>query len=288
MMIRTRIVLIYKQQVQVISKKLIKPAIPTLSHLQNVNISFIDQISWKIYQGESLDQLQRQRVEYVEALVNGQLSQILQGETESNKLNHFVPDEVEEFATTHFDAIQINIFNCGGRYWFVIFTLNTRRLHIVYVRKSMVLIWRAQINAARARYGRLMSSQLLVLMGLRGDKKLKKIPENCCGNLITLITTRFDQAKESKIWGLNKFIDQVSGAIRNSIMEYAKLTKGPDDNEDDEFFSKVSMKPQIEIYGGIRKGDGDVHLFSSVRKIPFYEAYFGWGNPAWGKICPKM
>ncbi|KAK0581397.1 hypothetical protein LWI29_013263 [Acer saccharum] len=53
-------------------------------------------------------------VEYVEALVNGQLSQILHGEIEPKELNRFVPDEVEESATSALFAIQINIFKCGG------------------------------------------------------------------------------------------------------------------------------------------------------------------------------
>ncbi|KAK0582398.1 hypothetical protein LWI29_025202 [Acer saccharum] len=141
----------------------------------------------------------------------------------------------------------------------------------------IALIWRAQINATRERYRRFRSSILSVLMNMRS---YKKIPENCCGNLFTAITARFDQANESKIRGLNEFVDQVSGAIRNSIMEYANVIEGPDDDED-EFFSRVIMKPQIEISEEIRKGEVDFHIFSSVRNFPFYEADFGWGKPAW-------
>ncbi|KAK3195430.1 hypothetical protein Dsin_026740 [Dipteronia sinensis] len=150
----------------------------------------------------------------------------------------------------------------------------------------IVLIWKAQINATQARYGRFRSSILSVLMYLRIYKKFKKIPENCCGNLFTTMTTRFDQANESKMMGLNEFVDQVGGAIRNSIVEYANVIEGPNDDED-EFFSKVIMKPQIEISEDIRKGEVDFHIISSVRNFPFYEADLSWGKVAWVSLVQR-
>ncbi|KAH7575029.1 hypothetical protein JRO89_XS02G0037700 [Xanthoceras sorbifolium] len=273
-------------------------------------------------------------VEYTEALVNGELSQILQGEIEPKELNRFVPEEIEESATSALVSVQINIFNCGGlaigvrvshrimdafsasvfiNGWAkackvgnindvtmtipsfvsgILFPprdIDISRYKPPHLSKSksdqvvtkrivfdaniisklkadqatrlnckpstaevlIALIWRAQINAARARHGRLRTSLLVVAMNLRG-KKFKKIPENCCGNLFSRLTARFDQENERKIMGLNEFVDQVMGAIRNSNMEYAKVvTQGGDD--EDGFFSKVIMKPYIEYLKKLEK-----------------------------------
>ncbi|KAL5788641.1 hypothetical protein ACOSP7_005590 [Xanthoceras sorbifolium] len=400
--------------VQIISKKLIKPSVPTPSHLQNMRISFMDQvitprtvpiifyysnINGNYHAFEQVDDQRQKRlikslsenltlyyplagryikenqlincndegVEYTEALVNGELSQILQGKIEPKELNRFVPEEVEESATSALVSIQISIFNCGGlaiglRFSHRIidaFTLSlftngwakackvgnindvtmtipsfvsgilfpprdisrykpqllsksksdqvvTKRIvfdaNIISKLKAdqatrlnckpstaevlIALIWRAQINAARARHGRLRTSLLVVVMNLRG-KKFKKIPENCCGNLFSRVTARFDQGNERKIMGLNEFVDQVMGAIRNSNMEYAKVvTQGGDD--EDGFFSKVIMKPYIELFEETRKEEGDVQIFSSVRNFPFYEVDFGWGKPAWVSFAQRV
>ncbi|KAK3205375.1 hypothetical protein Dsin_019421 [Dipteronia sinensis] len=94
------------------------------------------------------------------------------------------------------------------------------------------LIWRAQINAARARFGCLRTSVLLEVMNLRG-------------------------------------------------------TEDDDDELEEFFFSKVIMKPYIEIFEEIKKGEGDVHVFSSLRNFPFYEVDFGWGKPDWVSFAPR-
>ncbi|KAK0580972.1 hypothetical protein LWI29_008269 [Acer saccharum] len=142
------------------------------------------------------------------------------------------------------------------------------------------LIWRAQINAARARYGFLRTSRMATAINLRG-KTFKKIPENCCGNIYTLTTARFE-ADETKMMGLNGFVDQVRDAIRNCIAEFGKP------NEDkDGFFSKLIMRPCIEMAEEVIKGEGDVHNFSSLRNVPFYEVDFGWGKPAWVSVAHR-
>ncbi|KAI9196710.1 hypothetical protein LWI28_026339 [Acer negundo] len=70
----------------------------------------------------------------------------------------------------------------------------------------IALIWRAQIHAARASYGFLRTSLLSVAINLRG-KTFKKVPENCCGNIYTVGTARFEADDETNM-GLNGFIDQ--------------------------------------------------------------------------------
>ncbi|KAI9182826.1 hypothetical protein LWI28_029211 [Acer negundo] len=104
----------------------------------------------------------------------------------------------------------------------------------------IALIWRAQINAAQARYGFLRTSLLSVAVNLRG-KTFKKVIENCCGNIYTVCTARFG-ADETKIGLLNVFVDQVRYAIRNTIAEFGKQKE-----DEDGFFSKLIMKPCIEI-----------------------------------------
>ncbi|KAK3195432.1 hypothetical protein Dsin_026742 [Dipteronia sinensis] len=144
----------------------------------------------------------------------------------------------------------------------------------------IALIWRAQINAARARYGFLRTSLLSVAVNLRG-KTFKKVPENCCGNIYTAGTARF-QADETKMGSLNVFVDQVRDAIRNTIVEFGKQKE-----DDDGFFSKLIMNPCIEINEEVRKGEGDIHKVSSLRNFPFYEVDFGWGKPAWVSLAQR-
>ncbi|KAI9180423.1 hypothetical protein LWI28_004655 [Acer negundo] len=124
----------------------------------------------------------------------------------------------------------------------------------------IALIWRAQINAARASYGFLRTSILSVAVNLRG-KTFKKIPENCCGNIFTVGTTRFEADDETTM-GLNGFVDQVRGAIRNTIVEFGKQNE-----DDDGFFSKLIMKPCIEIAEQLRKGD--VHRYPKLKASHF-------------------
>ncbi|KAK0581238.1 hypothetical protein LWI29_011645 [Acer saccharum] len=396
-------------EVQIISKKLIKPSAPTPSHLRNMSLSLMDirlpprtESSVFYYSAhgnchpdtvEHVERLKRlekslseiltvyyplagryveeklsidcndEGVEYSEALVNGNLSQILQGQFEVKDLNRFVPDLADESATSPQVAIQINIFSCGGiaiglrishriidaftsslftNGWakackvgnindvivpnfeagilfpprdtpvvkvpslsnttsqivakrFVLDTNTISKLKAEvtsscgggHMHKTsttevvIAIIWRAQINAARARYGFLRTSLLCVAINLRG-KTLKKVPENCCGNIYTVGTARFEADDETKM-GLNGFVDQVRDAIKNTITEFGKQ------NEDgDGFFSKLIMKPCIERAEEVRKGEGDVHMFSSLRNVlPFYEVDFGWGKPAWVSLAER-
>ncbi|KAK0582954.1 hypothetical protein LWI29_031482 [Acer saccharum] len=396
-------------EIQIISKKLIKPCVPTPSHLRNMSLSLMDirlsprTVPFIFYysahgnchpdtveHAERLKRLEKslseiltlyyplagryvedqlsidcndEGVEYAKALVNGKLSQILQGQFEIKELNRFVPDnQVEESATNPLVAVQINIFNCGGiaiglrtahriidaftsslftNGWakackvgnindvivpnfeagilfpprdtpvvklpplskttsevvakrFVLDTNTISKLkaevtsscggghtHKISTTEIVIaLIWRAQINAARARSGFLRTSLLSVAVNLRG-KTFKKVPENCCGNIYTLGTARF-QAEETKMGSLNVFVDQVRDAIRNTVAEFGKQKE-----DEDGFFSKLIMKPCIEIDEQVRKGEGDIHRFSSLRNVPFYEVDFGWGKPAWVSLAHR-
>ncbi|KAH7575035.1 hypothetical protein JRO89_XS02G0038400 [Xanthoceras sorbifolium] len=88
----------------------------------------------------------------------------------------------------------------------------------------IALIWRAQINAARARNGGFLRPSLPSgAVNLRG-KTFRKISENCCGNIYTLGTARF-QADESKM-RLDNFVDQVRDAITNTIAEFVDFGWG--------------------------------------------------------------
>ncbi|KAK2665371.1 hypothetical protein Ddye_003945 [Dipteronia dyeriana] len=291
-------------EVQVISKKLIKPSVPTPSHLRNLSLSLMDiRLPPKTvpfifyYQAdgnchpnsvEHVERLKRlekslseiltvyyplagryveeklsiecndEGVEYAEALVNGNLSQILQGQFEIKELN---PDCVEESATSpqlwwkaiglrsshriidgftsslfingwakackvgnindvivpNFEAgilfpprdtpvvkLALILSNTTSQIVAKRFVLDTNTLSKLkaevtsscgrgHIHKTstteivIALIWRAQVNAARARYGYLRTSLLSVAINLRG-KTFKKVPENCCGNIYTVGT----------------------------------------------------------------------------------------------------
>ncbi|KAK3185106.1 hypothetical protein Dsin_032392 [Dipteronia sinensis] len=390
--------------VQITCKKLIKPYVPTPTHLQNMRLSFMDQYTYPTtvpvifyYPSATINhhpaqtvvrhnQLEKslseiltlyyplagryikeklivdcndEGIEYVEASVDGQLSQILRG-VEAKELNQFVPDEVEESATSPLLAIQVSVFNCGGLaiglrfshrimdaftlFLFVNGWAKTCKVGIVngvispnfdsgilfptrdhvseqkvptssktrpkvvtkrfvfdakailklkadqalsccgqfsVVELMIALIWMAQIDAARARNGRLRTSLLLVPMNLRG-KTFEKIPENCCGNLFTLITGRFPADDESKIMGLNDFINLVKGTIRKSMVEYAKPMK-----DEDEFFTKVISIPGREIIEEFTKGNGDRRPFTSWRNLDMYDVDFGLGKPAWVSVAER-
>ncbi|KAK2665375.1 hypothetical protein Ddye_003949 [Dipteronia dyeriana] len=47
------------------------------------------------------------------------------------------------------------------------------------------------------------------------------------------------------------------------------------------------MKPCIERAEQVKKGEGDVYMFSSLRNVPFYEVDFGWGKPAWVSLVHR-
>ncbi|KAL5788647.1 hypothetical protein ACOSP7_005596 [Xanthoceras sorbifolium] len=405
-------------EVQIIFKKLIKPCVPTPSHLRNMRLSFMDNrlpprtvpiIYYYPAHGGNNHPLDHQTVEqklkrlekslseiltlyyplagryvkenlsincnddgveYAQALVNGQLSQILQGQFhEIKELNRFVPHhQEEESATNPLVAFQINIFNCGGlaiglrtshrivdAFTSALFTngwakackeghindvivpnfesgtlfpptdtpavklppLSTTTSKVVakrfvldanaisklkaevimsscggdHMQKTsttevvIALIWRAQITAARARYGGLLRTSLLsVSLNLRGNKTFKKLPENCCGNIYTHGNVRF-QADETKM-GLNNFVDQVRYAMRNTIAEFG--TPKEDRHEDEDgFFSKLIMRSCREVAEEVARGEGDVHRFGSFRSLPFYEVDFGWGKPAWVSLAQR-
>ncbi|KAL5789511.1 hypothetical protein ACOSQ2_004399 [Xanthoceras sorbifolium] len=258
------------------------------------------------------------------------LFQILHGEFEAKVLNRFVPEEVEESATSPLVAIQINIFNCGGLaigLWFShrivdCFTFSmfingwaktykvglndviTPNFEATITKSEVVtkrfvfdaktisklkaeamsdscglkpstveimaaLIWRAQINAIRAKYGHLRTSPMSMPMNFRG-RTFDKIPENCCGKLFTWINARFP-ANDNKM-GLDDFVDLVRDAIRNSISEFAEPV----------------MKAYMELIEELRKGDGDLQIFASWRDFPFYEGDFGWGKPTWVSVTQRL
>ncbi|KAL5855888.1 hypothetical protein ACOSQ4_005690 [Xanthoceras sorbifolium] len=401
-------------EIQIFSKKLIKPCVPTPSHLRNMRLSLMDNrlppasvamiFYYTAHEGnnhplhhqnveQKLKRLEKSLseiltlyyplagryikenlsincnddgVEYAQALVNGQLSQILQGQFhEIKELNRFVPhQQEEESATNPLVAVQINIFNCGGLaiglrishlivdgFTYSLFTngwakackeghindvivpnfesgtlfpptdtpvvklpspsktasqvvtkrfvFDAKKISKLMEAEAMssstshdnklkfstavviALIWRAQINAARARYGGFLRTSLLsVAVNLR-DITLLKIPENCCGNIYTQVTARF-QADESKM-RLNNFVDQVRDTIRNTIAEFGT----PKEDQEDGLFSKLMLRPYIELTEEIKKGEGDVHKFSSLRNFPFYEMDFGWGKPAWVSLTQR-
>ncbi|KAK3185113.1 hypothetical protein Dsin_032399 [Dipteronia sinensis] len=295
--------------VQITSKKLIKPSVPTPIHLQNMRLSFMDQFTFPttvpviFYYPASNITVERQTNWRNRSSVDGQFSQILQGRVDAKELNQLVPDQVEESATNPLLAIQVSIFNCGGltiglRFShrimdaFTLFlfvkgwaktckvgimnevispnfdsgirfptrdhvsgqkppTSSKTRPQVVtkrfvfdakaisklkaeqalgscyqfsVVELTIALIWRAQINAARARYEHLRSSLLLLPMNLR---------------------------------------------------------------DEDEFFSKVIPKPGREIIEEFTKGNGDLRTFTSWRNLDMYEVDFGWGKPAWVSVAER-
>ncbi|KAH7575031.1 hypothetical protein ACOSP7_005593 [Xanthoceras sorbifolium] len=278
--------------VQILSKKLIRPSVPTPSHLQNMRISFMDQLGsprtvpnifYYSNVNENCHADASEQVDDVTMTIPSFVSGILFPPRDID-ISRYKPPQLSKSKSDQVVTKRI-VFDAN-----TISKLKADQATRLNCKPSttevlIALIWRAQINAARARHGRLRTSLLSVAMNMRG-RKFKKIPENCCGNLLTRVTARFDQENERKIMGLNEFVDQGMGAIRNSIMEYAKVVIEGDD--EDEFFSKLIMKPYMEIFEEIRKGEGDVHVFSSLRNLPFYEVDFGWGKPAWVSFAHRV
>ncbi|KAH7575891.1 hypothetical protein JRO89_XS02G0243000 [Xanthoceras sorbifolium] len=266
------------------------------------------------------------------------LSQILHGEFEAKVLNRFVPEEVEESATSPLVAIKINIFNCGGLaigLWFSHRIVDSRDIswgELPAITKSEVvtkrfvfdaktisklkaeamsdscglkpstveimaaLIWRAQINAIRAKYGHLRTSPMSMPMNFRG-RTFDKIPENCCGKLFTWINARFP-ANDNKM-GLDDFVMKAYMELIEELRkgdgdlqmfaswrDFAEPAEGEDGSSPRWFFSKV-MKAYMELIEELRKGDGDLQMFASWRDFPFYEVDFGWGKPAWVSVTQR-
>ncbi|KAJ4713611.1 Vinorine synthase [Melia azedarach] len=138
-------------EIQILSKKFIKPSVLTPIHLRNLKLSFLDQLPPSMYipfilyypeaTGQISNSLQKslseiltlfyplagrildkenlsvncndEGVEFIEAEVDGQLSQILNGEYEAELLNKFLPGYTES-ASSPLLGIQINMFKWGG------------------------------------------------------------------------------------------------------------------------------------------------------------------------------
>ena len=141
-------------KVEILSKKLIKPATPTPPHLRSLKASSIDQLQPPIHgafilyyhangdenskrskrleqslseiltlfyplAGRYIEDMQMfdcndEGVEYMEAKVSGQLAQLVKGEVEVEVLNHLVPYAMPLTSTTPLAFVQVNMFECGG------------------------------------------------------------------------------------------------------------------------------------------------------------------------------
>lgn len=99
----------------------------------------------------------------------------------------------------------------------------------------IAILWRAQIKAARARYGVPRSSLLSVAVNLRGRTR-KRVPENCCGNFVTHAIARFEVEDHKKETGLNLFVEKVRDAIKKTISEVSEA------NDDESLYESVMRR----------------------------------------------
>ncbi|TXG64594.1 hypothetical protein EZV62_011588 [Acer yangbiense] len=264
-------------------------------------------------------------VEYIEALVNSQLSPILLGEFETKELNCFLPDELEESAISPLVAIQVNIFNYGG------LAIGLRLSHRIIDGFTCSMFMNGWAKACKVGLNdvtipnfesgilfpprdlsgfqflhspKTKSHELVTKMFSFDEETISKlkIEAGCKPSTTEVLTALIMRAKinaaaararnrtclllvREQELGLNNFVDQVRDAIRDTMMEYAKK----ESSDEDGFFSKV-VKQCIDIVEETREGELDVHMFSSVMSLPFHQADFGWGMPDWvsmGKMSSK-
>uniref|UniRef100_A0A2N9HG74 Uncharacterized protein n=1 Tax=Fagus sylvatica TaxID=28930 RepID=A0A2N9HG74_FAGSY len=141
-------------KVEILSRKLIKPATPTPPHLQSLKISSIDQLAPPTYvtfilyyhangdendgkrkglqkslseiltlyyplagryiKDDQLVDCNDEGVEYLEAQVSGQLAQLLQEEHVKVEVLNHLAPYVMPSASTPLALVQVNMFECGG------------------------------------------------------------------------------------------------------------------------------------------------------------------------------
>lgn len=137
------------------------------------------------------------------------------------------------------------------------------------------LIWKALIAVAKARHGHLRASILCHSLNLRGKTALP-IPDNSFGNFYMVANARFGGNNESK-FELNDLVDALDDSIRNTLDDCVKAQTGDD-------LVSMMTKSFREVGEERERGETDIYMFSSWCRFPFYEADFGWGNPAWMSI----
>ncbi|XP_050257279.1 acetyl-CoA-benzylalcohol acetyltransferase-like [Quercus robur] len=137
------------------------------------------------------------------------------------------------------------------------------------------LIWKALIAVAKARRGHLRASILSHSLNLRGKTALP-IPDNSFGNFYMVANARFGGNNESK-FELHDLVDALDDSIRNTLDDCMKAQTGDD-------LVSMMTKSLREVGEERERGETDIYMFSSWCRFPFYEADFGWGNPAWMSI----
>ncbi|CAK9174040.1 unnamed protein product [Ilex paraguariensis] len=106
-------------KVEILSRKLIKPSVPSPHHLRQKKISVFDQLAPPLYNPLVLHYSANGDigVEYLEAQVDCKLDEFLI-EPKIELLNHLLPSDIQivilDLVTSPLLAIQINSFNCDG------------------------------------------------------------------------------------------------------------------------------------------------------------------------------
>ncbi|XP_038678363.1 stemmadenine O-acetyltransferase-like [Tripterygium wilfordii] len=133
------------------------------------------------------------------------------------------------------------------------------------------LIWKCLISSDSPE-----PTTLVHLINLR-PKLSPPLPENSVGVIMWRAIATYDPRKERKK-ELPRLVDLLRKSIAEVSAEYLSKLQG---QEGKEKMFKV-LEEGREIYARSRR----TYVVSSISKMGFYEADFGWGNPLWATVSP--
>ncbi|KAF5789947.1 putative transferase [Helianthus annuus] len=137
----------------------------------------------------------------------------------------------------------------------------------------VALLWKALVHVDKANTGQSKASFIQQGVNLR-DKVVPKLPNNFCGNFVSVAISRIgpDQVDNIDLQDfliiLNDSIKKIEGNYANALM----LTKKE---------YNVLVEPFLEFSRNIANNDVNFYAFTSWCKFSFNNADFGWGNPVW-------
>lgn len=135
-------------------------------------------------------------------------------------------------------------------------------------------IWKAliSIGACKSKGGN--SSTLYLHLNLRGRTGMAITPDNSslCGNFYMEVPTKFKES--TKNMELHELVNLLRNSLRKALANCSKISSP-------EGLILEAAKYVNEIHEDMGNDQVDVHLLTTLCRLPLYETDFGWGKPEW-------
>lgn len=138
-------------------------------------------------------------------------------------------------------------------------------------------IWKALISIGAGKSNGGNSSTLYLHLNLRGRTGMAITPDNSslCGNFYMEVPTKFKWS--TKNMELHELVNLLRNSLRNGLANCSKISSP-------EGLILEVAKYVNEIHEDMGNDQVDVHLLTTLCRLPLYETDFGWGKPEWVTI----